>query len=217
MKMKVKKGNLTGAIIGFVLALTLFFVLIVIQREMLKETEKTVAILARKPIVAGTVITEKNASEYLKEVEISSTLATKETFGSVSELIGKYVTRNTAEDEILYRGLLEDEAEVLSRFKNPVELSLSLSEETAAVAGTIRKGDYVNVYAYRRNSGGATLYELVLENVLVNNAYDSATTKIEMSDTKTVALTFTFYLEQADVPGLLDKLETKDIFVVKVK
>ena len=101
--MKVKKGNLTGAIIGFVLALTLFFVLVVIQREMLKETEKTVAVLARKPIVAGTVITEKNASEYLKEVEISSALATKETYQTVDELIGKYVSRNTAENEILYR------------------------------------------------------------------------------------------------------------------
>ena len=213
----ITKGKITGIVIGFVLTLTLFFVLVLIQREMLKDTEKTVVVLANRQIKAGTVLTEDNISEYLKEVEISSGLAIKDTYRSKEELVGKYVTRTTAENEIIYAGLMMDDTEILSQYEKPIELSLSISGESSAVAGTIRKGDYVNVYAAAIDGTGGRVYELVLEEVLVNEAYDKNTEKIAMSDTESVALTFTFYMEQKEVPELLKKLETKEVFVTKVK
>lgn len=216
-KLKLKKGSLTGLIIGIALSIALFFVLTFLQREMLKDTEKTVTVLANKTIDAGMVLTKENASAYLKEVEINSSLATTETYQTIDELIGKYVTRTIKENEIIYSGQIGDEEEILRNYENPIELSLTISDDAAAVAGTIRKGDYVNVYAYLRGENGVQLYELVLEDVLINEAYNSETVKIEMSDKESVALTFTFYMEQEDVPELLNKLETKEIFIVKVK
>lgn len=216
-KIITTKGKITGLIIGFVLTLTLFFVLVLVRREMLKDTEKKVAVLANRQIKAGTMLTKDNISEYVKEVEISSNLAIKETYCTKEELVGKYVTRTTEENEIIYAGLMMDDAEVLSQYENPIELSINISEESYAVAGTIRKGDRVNVYAAAMDETGREAYELVLEGVLVNEAYDKNTGKIAMSDTESVALTFTFYMEKEDIPKLLSKLETKEIFVTKVK
>lgn len=216
-KIKLAKGKITGLVIGLVMTLTLFFVLTFIQHRMLMDTEKTVAVLAKKLIPAGTVITDENASDFLKEVEISSVLATPETYQSVSSLFGKYVMRNTEANEIMYSGLLGDDAETLSKYENPIELSLNIEENASAVAGSIRKGDYVNVYAGMKNQEGNSVYDLVLERVLINEVYDANTVKIAMSDTESVALTFTFYMETEDVPELLNKLETKDKFIVKVK
>lgn len=216
-KIKLAKGKITGLVIGLVMTLTLFFVLTFIQHRMLMDTEKTVAVLAKKLIPAGTVITDENASDFLKEVEISSVLATPETYQAVSSLFGKYVMRNTAANEIMYSGLLGDDAETLSKYENPIELSLNIEENASAVAGSIRKGDYVNVYAGMKNQEGNSVYDLVLERVLINEVYDANTVKIAMSDTESVALTFTFYMETEDVPELLNKLETKDKFIVKVK
>lgn len=216
-KITITKGKITGLVIGLILTATLFFVLIFIQREMLKDTEKTTVVLANRQIPAGTVITETNASEFLKETEISSALAIKETYISVKDLYGKYVLRNTAGGEIIYDGTIGDEAEILSHYEQPTELSITISEEAAAVAGTIRKGDTVNVYASLFDEYGHQSFQLILENVLVNEVYDENMVKIAMSDKELVALTFTLYLEAEEVPTLLDKLKTKEIFVVKVK
>lgn len=216
-KKKLWKGKITGITIGFVLTLTLFFVLIFIQREMLKDTEKTTIVLANRTIIAGTVITKENASEYLKEVEVSNTLVIPETYHSKGELIGKYVNRTVSDNEIIYDGLLWSEAETLRQYENPIELSLRIGEEAAAVAGTIRKGDIVNIYAELEDEDGNQSFELISEKILVNEVYDKNTELIAVSDKESVALTFTFYLEQENVSDLLDKLTEKDIFVVKVK
>lgn len=216
-KITITKGKITGLVIGLILTATLFFVLVFIQREMLKDTEKTMVVLASRQIPAGTVITETNAKELLKEAEVSSTLAITETYISVADLYGKYVTRNTAGGEIIYDGIVGDEVEILSHYENPTELSITISEEAAAVAGTIRKGEYVNVYASLFDEHGNQSFQLILENVLVNEVYDKDMVKIAMSDKELVALTFTLYLEAEEVPTLLDKLKTKEIFVVKVK
>lgn len=220
MKLKKKaitKGNITGLVIGLILTLTLFFLLVFLQHEMLKDTEKTTVVLANGQIPAGTVFTEETAKTYLKEAEVNSSLAIDETYASITELYGKYVLRTTEENEIIYNGLVGDDAEILSQYEKPTELSLTISEEAAAVAGTIRKGEYVNVYASLRNEDGHDTYQLVLSNVLVNEVYDKDTIKIAMSDKESVALTFTLYIEAEEVPALLTKLETKEIFVVKVK
>ena len=216
-KKKLSKGKISAVVVGFVLTLTLFFVLIFIQRELLKDTEKTVIVIANKTIVAGTVITEQNVSEYLKEVEVSNTLVIPETYHEKTELIGKYVNRTIANNEIIYNGLLWSDAETLSQYENPIELSLHVGEDAAAVAGTILKGDFVNVYAELEDEDGNQFFELIAEKLLVNAVYDKNTELIAVSDKNSVALTFTFYLEQKDVSNLLDNLTEKDIFVVKVK
>ena len=216
-KKKLWKGKITGIAVGFVLTLTLFFVLIFIEREMLKDTEKTTIVLANRTIIAGTVITEENVSEYLKEVEVSNTLVIPETYHSKAELIGKYLNRTVSDNEIIYDGLLWSQAETLSQYENPIELSLRIGEEAAAVAGTIRKGDIVNIYAELEDENGNQSFELISEKILVNEVYDKNTELIAVSDKESVALTFTFYLEQENVSDLLDKLTEKDIFVVKVK
>ena len=64
---------------------------------------------------------------------------------------------------------------------------------------------------------GNQFFELIAEKLLVNAVYDKNTELIAVSDKNSVALTFTFYLEQKDVSNLLDNLTEKDIFVVKVK
>lgn len=216
-KITITKGKITGLVIGLILTAALFFVLVFIQREMLKDTEKTTVVLASRHIPAGTVLTETNAKDFLKEVEVSSSLAITDAYLSVTELFGKYVTRNTTSGEIIYDGIIGDEAEILSHYENPTELSITISEEAAAVAGTIRKGEYVNVYASLFDEYGNQSFQLILENELVNEVYDENMVKIAMSDTEQVALTFTLYLEAEEVPTLLDKLKTKEIFVVKVK
>lgn len=216
-KKKIGKGTITALIIGFVMSVTIFFVLTIIQRELLKDTERTVVVMAKKPIPAGTVITENNVSEYLKEEAVSSSLAIQETYKLSGDLAGMYVTRNVAANEILYSGLVGNDTENLKKYKKPIELSLNISEEASAVAGTIRKNDSVNVYVCSQNEENGQLYELVLEAICVNEVYNENMEKIEMADEVSVALTFTFYMEQELVPDLLKKLESKEIFVVKVK
>lgn len=215
--MKIGKGAITAMIIILVMSISLFFVLTLIQREMLKDTVKETVVLANKDIPAGTILTESNVSDFLKEEEVSSALVIQETYKTKSELIGKYVTRTVSGNEIVYAGVIGEDSKELEKYENPIELSLSISKNASAVAGTIRKGDYVNVYAVVQDANAKQSYELVLEKILVNEVYDENTSKIAMSDKESVALTFTFYMEEEAVPELLGKLQTKEIFAVKVK
>ena len=82
-----------------------------------------------------------------------------------------------------------------------------------ALAGRIRKGDIVNVYARYNQSQS---YELILEQVVVQNVYDSAANVISNNDSTALASMFTFCVE-ASVAEHLGKLYTGEVAVVKIK
>lgn len=209
--MKKWKGSIRIGIVGILLALTGYIALIWLERQALKDLEQKSVVRCVKTCPAGENITSANVEEYFKVVPVAATLATSQTMDTLDELIGAYPERRIEEGEIIYRTVFSNAASTDIRLY-PVELSVTAQIEYA-VAGRIRKGDTVNVYVKNKET---QQYKLVLENVVVREAYDSSAAVIGMEDQYALATMFTFYVDET-VEEELGYLYNSDIAVVKIR
>ena len=209
--MKKWKEKLPMLGIALVLGLVAFIGLLWLERQSLNDFEKETVVICEKSCAAGELITEKNVNEFFSVREVPVELATGTTYGSLQEVVGFYPERTISPGEIIYTVMLQEDnpTENLNR---PVELSVT-AEIDFAVAGRIRKGDVVNVYV--RDSRSDT-YELILEQVVVQRAYDAAASVISNNNDSALASMFTFCVE-ADVMEQLGQLYIGEVAVVKIR
>lgn len=209
--MKKWKGSIWIGIVGILLALTGYIALIWLERQALMDLEQKNAVRCVKTCPAGENITSANVEEYFKVVPVAATLATSQTMETLDELIGFYPGRRIEEGEIVYRSVFTNTA-LTDIELYPVELSITAQIEYA-VAGRIRKGDTVNVYVKNKET---QQYKLVLENVVVREAYNTSAAVIGMEDKDALATMFTFYVDDT-VEEELGYLYNSDIAIVKIR
>ena len=195
--MKKWKGVLQLGFIGLVLALTAYVALLWIERQALKDLEQKEVVRCIKVCPAGVDITHENVSEYFETTNVAAMLATEQTINEIQQLIGTYPQRTIEKGEIVYTPVLTA-ADKIEELVNPVEISVTAGIEYA-VAGRIRKGDTVNVYV---EDADTEEFELILEKVIVQEAFDSNATVISMSNEHALASMFTFYVETSMAENL---------------
>lgn len=209
--MKKLKEKLPILIISLVLGGVAFVGLLWVERQSLKDLEKKEVVVCTADCPVGEPITEANVNKFFKVSSVSAELATATTFTSVYEMIGFYPGQTIYSGEIVYESMLKED-DPAKDMKEPVEISVT-AEVDYAVAGRIRKGDVVNVYVRGTQD---RIYELVLSEVVVQNAYDSMASVIGNSDTSALASMFTFCVE-ASVAEDLGQLYTGEVAIVKVR
>lgn len=209
--MKKWKGGIRLGIVGILLALTGYVALIWLERQALKDLEQEKVVRCVKTCPAGENITSANVEEYFKIVEVAATLATEQTMDNLQQLIGGYPERTIEEGEIVYQSVFTN-VDLIDNELYPVELSITAQIEYA-VAGRIRKGDTVNVYVKNKET---QKYKLVLENVVVREAFNSSAAVIGMEDEYALATMFTFYVDKT-VEEELGYLYNSDIAIVKIR
>ena len=210
-KMKRWKYLIPTLTISIALGVIAFIALLWIERQALMEFEQTIVVRCKQACPAGEEITEANVQQYFEEYSIVTLLATKDTYRSLEDLLGTYPNRTIESGEIVYRSVFSTE-DVSEELEQPIELSIT-SDIDFAVAGRIRKGDVVNVYVENENS---KVYELVMERVIVQEAYDSNATVISMGNEHALASMFTFCVE-ASVAENLNRLYSGKVVILKVK
>lgn len=208
--MKKWKEKISIFVIALLLAVVGFLALLWIERQSLKEFDKQAVVRCIKTCPAGEEITAVNVKEYFELVEVPVGLVTEQTFDNLDEVISFYPERNLTPGEILYASVLKTEDNT-RHLSEPVEISITVDVENA-VAGRIRKGDVVNVYV--RNVA-TNEYDLVMENVMVLNAYDANANIISMGDERALASIFTFCVEVSVVESL-GRLYNGDLAILKV-
>lgn len=209
--MKKWKEKLPVIVISLVLGLAAFIGLLWLERQALKDLEKKQVVVCIESCPAGETITESNVTKYFTVTDVSAVLATDTTLSSLDSLVGCFPIKGISDGEILYTTMLNQDNPT-ANLEQPVEISVT-AEIDYAVAGRIRKGDIVNVYV--RDSRSET-YELVLEQVVVQNVFDSTATIISNSDSTALASMFTFCVE-ASVAESLGKLYTGEVALLKLR
>ena len=210
-KMKKWKYLIPTLVISIALGIIAFIALLWIERQTLMDFEQTTVVRCKQVCPAGEEITEANVQQYFEEYSVVTSLATKYTYQSLEDLIGTYPNRTVESGEIIYTSVFNRE-DVSEGLEEPVELSIT-SDIDFAVAGRIRKGDIVNVYVENEDT---RVYELVMERVVVQEAYDSNASVISMGNEHTLASMFTFCVE-ASVAENLDSLYSGKVVILKVK
>lgn len=205
-----KRNNLRRIAVAAFVALVVFVAITVIQSSILNQEERVEAYQVIKNIDSGTKITKSNIDKYfaLKDVQVS--LIPDGYLTDKKQLLDKFVNRNyRARDIITDDGVSDTEGLYKSNITNPVEISFDASGLDAAVAGTIREGDYINIYGLKTqqsNNGATKKMEIdssyTFQHVYVEAAMDASGNKIETgakSDDKSQTATmFTLVLSEKD-------------------
>ena len=206
-----KRNNLRRIAVAAFVALVVFVAITVIQSSILNQEERVEAYQVIINIDSGTKITKSNIDKYfaLKDVQVS--LIPDGYLTDKKQLLDKFVNRNyRARDIITDDGVSDTEGLYKSNITNPVEISFDASGLDAAVAGTIREGDYINIYGLKTqqsNNSATKKMEIdssyTFQHVYVEAAMDASGNKIETGaksdDEKSQTATmFTLVLSEKD-------------------
>lgn len=144
-KLQLSASSLMFVGLSLLLTLALFVGLVLLQGFLLEEVTYQKAVVAKSDMQKGTIITEENVSELFtaKEMNVLDLIG-----GAITdpyELIGRQAIIPLYAGEIVALKDFENISSYTSKFKEPVEVSIKVSDIADADGGKLRAGDIVNL------------------------------------------------------------------------
>ncbi len=212
-RVRTDKSKLwTGsAIAALAAAISLFFVMLHTQKQVLSAYEKGVVCVAKCEIPKGKMITEDNRAQFLEMKELDSGFIPDTALCDWEQVQNRAALWDIEQGVLLTEGMFETLEEMTENLKEPVIAGFRAEDLYQAVGGVLRAGDRIHIY-----SVGETGARLVWENVVVQEVFDSAGNKIDSGDLQTAAQRINVYLDKSIVEQFYTELAGGSLRVVKV-
>lgn len=200
-----RRNNIRRITVAAITALIIFIALLVIQSSILNQEEKLDVYQVVKDIPSGTKLDDSNINEYLAYKNVQISLIPENFIQDKAEVLGKFVNRNyKAKDIITTDGLIDTESVYLDDIENPTEVSFSVDGIDVAVAGTIREGDYVNIYGMKRpEKSDSSLIRVdktyTFKHVYINKAFDASGNRIVVGKDNANCTLFSIVIDEVDM------------------
>ena len=219
-----RRNNVRRTLISAAVAFVLFIALTVIQSSILNKEKKDTVYQVVQDITINTRITEDNFDNYFKLKEVQVSLIPSGYITSKEQLMGKYITRSYKVNDIVTYDYARDiEKEYKDTLVNPIEISFDISSLGTGVAGTLREGDFINIYGISRGKGDkAGEYvmsdEYTFEKVYIAAAFDGSGNKItslDIADTNTATM-LTLIISEKDAGRFTGMLSNCNVHIAKI-
>ena len=208
------KKSIVWKLLGsFLVAAALFGVLIGVEKNILSDYAKETAVLCKIDVPKGTKITEENVDQYFYSYEVDAAMVNGKCIKDKKELLNTVAVRDLSAHEIVREGACTKEAEIYTRYQDPVEASVEANEAGVIVSGTIRKGDHVDIAVVNKDT---LEYEVMLKNVYVLGAYTSTGEAVAEGMEGTAATMLTIVEEKDNLALFYSARETGNVIVTKV-
>lgn len=224
-----RRNNIKRLTIAFLVAFVLFILLLIIQSSILNQEDKQQVYQVIKDIETGTKIDESNIDSYLQLKEVQLSLIPENYITDAEDINGKFTNRAyKARDIITKDGITDVEKMYKDSIVNPVEVSFNVGDISVAVSGTIKEGDYVNIYGLRKDAFNDSQLaemaeELYLEDeyftfkhVYISKVYDGSGVRINTDQDSTAGVLFTIILSEDDVTTFNEMLSNCTIRMAKL-
>lgn len=207
------KGSFKKIVFGFILAFGMFYVLLQLEKQTLNEEERVTAIKVISDIKSGTMLSEDMLSNYFQEVKVNKELTTESTISDISLLKDMYVTQNVYVNELMNLNDVLPKNEVIEIKDDMVEIGIDVEKLSQSVGGTLREGDFVDIYVVDNNT---YVSQLVLRNVYISKAFASDGTIIPKGNNTSSTMTFNIYISSEDANRLNEKCAMGTIRLSKI-
>lgn len=173
-----KHKNLWIGIVSVGLALLVFCVLLFVQKRMKEEPVYEPVLCAKESIDARVVITEENASKYIEMKKVPVSFIPEQSIKMLSDLYGEVFLTSVAKGSILTEGMSEKFNKDYEDYDCLTWISVPVKELYEGVAGTVRKGDYIDIYTLWKEDD--KMYsQLLLEHVRVQETFSAQGASIQ--------------------------------------
>lgn len=156
-KQRERRNTLRNLVIAFLVAVILVVALFSLQNAVVTKEEVTQIYRVASDVERDVYISEDNFDKYFNLVEVQTTTLPDGYITDKAEIIGKYLNQPYKAKQIITKDALSDKKNVyMNSIEDPVTLALNVGELGSVVSGTIREGDYVNIYGMKREAVGNT-------------------------------------------------------------
>lgn len=214
-KNKYASKSLTRIIVSLFIAVVAWIGATSFEAYLLSDKNTAQVVMAKKDVTAGTFIDDENRNTYFTEKTVNSNLVTDTTITDLSQINGKTAIDITS-GEIITTNRLYSTESMTETFKDPVEITFTVSAADRAICGGIRRGDIVDIIGISNDENDTTTSKIIKENVYVLDAYNSSGTKIESNDMSSQAVSFKIQVERKDAAVYNMAFSSSELTVVKV-
>lgn len=197
--------------VSFVVALVTFLVLLHVETEALKEYEKAYVYVASKEAPEGLLCTEESFGNYFTKIEVAKDILPDGYIDVWTEVQDKRLAIAISKGTILTQAMLSGAEDYTQDMRSPVLVGVKAEDLSQVASGILRGGDMVHIYTVTED--GATL---LWENVLVQESFDGAGSRIASEDREASASRVNLLMEKSAVEDFYTLLAVGELKVVKV-
>lgn len=208
-KSRIWIGSIIAALVA---AVSVFVMMMQMEKNMLLEYEKGSILVASREIPKGQMLTIENSEMYFEELEVDKHCIPQTALTSMEQVVEMVPVADIEKGVLLTKGMFEDIDEITAEMSIPVIAGFKADDLYQVVGGVLRTGDRINIYSVSEE----TDVRLNWENVFVQQVFDNAGNSIGNDDRQTAAQRINVYLDQENVEQFYSELATGSLRVVKV-
>lgn len=209
-----KNKKLWIGIISLVLAFLMFAVLLMIQKNMNKEPVYADVICVRDTVPKNTVITEQNANQYFSVEKIPVNWLPVGYISDKETLYGMVLETDLSSGTVLTDAMVRKHKEYYTEYQNLTWISVPVKELYGGVAGSIRTGDYIDIYILCKEEEEYQC-SLLAEHVRVEAAYSERGLEIKEDSGDGLTQLIVIPMEREQVSVFYEILAQGDIRIAK--
>lgn len=199
--------------IAFLASVVTFVVLLNVEKNMLSNYERGEVWVIREEMPAEVECTEDNIVIYFEQVSVDKGMIPADFVENPEQLLGMRSRITLSKGCIVTRSMFTGEEDVLASMTAPVIAGCKAEDLYQLASGTLRKGDRIHLYAVDEDLGEV---QLLWENVLVYEVFDSSGKLIASGDRESAAARINIVLEKEEAEVFYGELYKGSLRVVKV-
>lgn len=221
-----------AAVIGILLVVALF----ALESAILNKEDTVNAYVLTQDVSDGTQITEDNVDSYFLQREIQISLVPEGYITDKADLVGRFFNHDYKANEVITESGLDDRMNVyLNSIEDPVDISFSLNDLGSVVSGTLREGDYINMYGLqqtevvRESPDGQVSYyadtvqelrvtqSYTFEHIMITKVFNSSGAAISTEDEVGASTLFNVTISEKDAQKFAEMLANCTVRLAKVE
>ncbi|MCM1568639.1 MAG: SAF domain-containing protein [Roseburia sp.] len=203
----------SGVIItSFIAAVTVFVVMLQLEKKLLEPYEQGIIYTAAKEIPKGMVITPENREVYFTGRSLDASCIPAGALKEPEQIKGMAALFSIEEGVLLTQGMFEQLNEITKDMEQPVIAGFKAEDLSQVAGGVLRAGDRIHIYCVEEENS----VRLVWSEVYVQQVFDSSGKAISGEDRQTAAQRINVYLDGKDVERFYSGIEQGSLRVVKV-
>lgn len=209
-----KRKKLGICVVSFVLAFLMFAVLLVLQKSMNEEMVYEEVLCVKGQLLKNTLLTQENIGQYLEIRRMPAECLPKEYIGGEAGFEDMVAKTDLTEGTIVSKAMFTPYRECYSAYQNLTWISVPIGALYEGVAGTLREGDYIDVYVMHEKEEEKSC-SLLAEKVRIEGAYTEQGGQIDESSRDGLCQMIVIPMERDEVALFYEILAQGNIRIAK--
>lgn len=208
-----KKNILPGAALAALIAAILVYcIMLNVEKNVLREYEKGIVLIAAKEMERGIVLTEHNVDTYLMEKEVDKGIIPEKALTDKKLVYQQIICQKVDKGAVLTEAMVTNGKQLEDEMYEPVVAGFKAEDLYQVVSGVLRSGDKIHIYTVDRDTG---ITYLVWDDIWVKEVFDNSGTIVSGDDRITAVQRVNILMEKEDVEQFYSELEAGSLRVVK--